>query len=73
MFRRPFARPFRRALAGKIPPALHRPGTSAEKPKPILPIHCPGCDGPIRSDEVEWADDATAECPYCGSAVRAEK
>jgi Zn finger protein HypA/HybF involved in hydrogenase expression len=47
-------------------------GASAEKPKPVLPIHCPGCGGPIRSDEVEWADEVTAECPYCGSAVRAE-
>jgi Zn finger protein HypA/HybF involved in hydrogenase expression len=47
-------------------------GTSAEKPKPILPTNCPGCGGPIRSDEVEWADEVTAECPYCGSAVRAE-
>lgn len=48
------------------------PGTSAEKPKPTLPTNCPGCGGPIHSDEVEWTDDATAECPYCGSAVRAE-
>ena len=38
----------------------------------LLPTTCPGCGGPLRSDEVEWADEATAECPYCGSAVRAE-
>jgi hypothetical protein len=48
------------------------PGAGAEKPKPILPTHCPGCGGPVRSDEVEWVDEATAECPYCGSVVRAE-
>jgi hypothetical protein len=48
------------------------PGTGAEKPKPILPTNCHGCGGPIRSDEVEWVDDVTAECPYCGSAIRAE-
>ena len=40
--------------------------------KRVLPTHCPGCGAPIRSDEVEWADEVTAECPYCGSAVRAE-
>ena len=47
-------------------------GASAEKPRPILPTTCPGCGGPIRSDEVEWADEVTAECPYCGSSVRAQ-
>jgi hypothetical protein len=48
------------------------PGTGMEKPKPVLPTNCHGCGGPIRSDEVEWVDEVTAECPYCGSAVRAE-
>jgi hypothetical protein len=42
------------------------------KPKPVLPTNCSGCGGPIRSDEVDWVDEVTAECPYCGSAVRAE-
>lgn len=42
-----------------------------EQAKHILPTNCPGCGGPIRSDEVEWVDDVTAECPYCGSTVRA--
>ncbi|MFH1524617.1 MAG: hypothetical protein ABIF04_06605, partial [Chloroflexota bacterium] len=45
----------------------------AEKPKPLLPTNCPGCGGPILADEVEWADEVTAECPYCGSAVRAKQ
>lgn len=54
------------------------PGGSAAAPAAapadarLLPTHCPACGGPLRSDEVEWADEATAECPYCGSAVRAE-
>jgi len=48
------------------------PGNGAEKPRPVLPTTCPGCGGPLRSDEVEWADAVTAECPYCGSAVRAK-
>jgi len=47
------------------------PGAGTINPR-LLPTNCPGCGGPIRSDEVEWTDDATAECPYCGSAVRAE-
>ena len=40
--------------------------------KPILPTHCPQCGAAIRPDEVEWLDDITAECGYCGSPVREE-
>jgi len=38
--------------------------------KPQLPTHCPSCGGALRPDEVEWLDDVTAECAYCGSPVR---
>jgi len=38
--------------------------------KPILPTHCPNCGAVLRPDEVEWLDDLTAECGYCGSPVR---
>ncbi len=48
------------------------PTRGLEKPRPVLPTACPGCGGPLRSDEVEWVDAVTAECPYCGSAVRAQ-
>jgi hypothetical protein len=40
---------------------------SARQP---LPTHCPGCGAPVRPDEVEWLDNVTAECAYCGSPVR---
>jgi len=36
-----------------------------------LPAKCPACGGPLRPDEVEWHDAQTAECPYCGSVVKA--
>ena len=39
---------------------------------PTLPTHCPNCGGAIRPDEVEWLDELTAECAYCGSPVRGE-
>lgn len=45
-------------------PALAKRGT--------LPTHCPSCGAAIRSNEVEWLDDVTAECDYCGSPVRSE-
>ncbi|MFQ5616951.1 MAG: hypothetical protein ACE5GO_10910 [Anaerolineales bacterium] len=36
-----------------------------------LPTHCATCGGPLRPDEVDWLDASTAECPYCGSPVKA--
>lgn len=45
--------------------------TSAKKP--VLPTHCPACGAAVRPDEVEWLDDATAECAYCGSPLREER
>ena len=40
--------------------------------RPLLPTHCPGCGGPVRPDDVEWTDEVTAECNWCGSPVRGE-
>ncbi|NOH03326.1 MAG: hypothetical protein HND47_15885 [Chloroflexi bacterium] len=39
---------------------------------PILPTHCPACGAAVKPDEVDWLDDVTAECDYCGSPVRSE-
>ena len=38
--------------------------------KAVLPTHCPSCGAGVRPDEVEWLDEFTAECAYCGSPVR---
>jgi len=40
--------------------------------RPVLPTHCPSCGAAVRPDEVEWLDEVTAECAYCGSPLRAE-
>ncbi len=37
-----------------------------------LPAKCPSCAGPLLPNEVEWHNEQTAECPYCGSVVKAE-
>ncbi|HXF86488.1 MAG TPA: zinc ribbon domain-containing protein [Anaerolineales bacterium] len=37
---------------------------------PSLPTHCPSCGAPLKPDEVEWLDEFTAECAYCGSPIR---
>jgi len=47
--------------------------TSSSEPlanHPALPTHCPSCGAPLRPDEVEWLDEVTAECGYCGSPIR---
>jgi hypothetical protein len=36
----------------------------------VLPTHCPACGAAVRPDEVEWLDESTAECAYCGSPIR---
>ena len=46
------------------------PAESAPVKHPILPTHCPSCGGAVRSDELEWIDNITAECDYCGSPLR---
>jgi len=46
------------------------PSTNTPTKRPTLPTHCPSCGAPLRPDEVEWLDDVTGECGYCGSPVR---
>jgi hypothetical protein len=60
------------ALISQSTPANFVPGGMPERKPRALPTSCPGCGGPIRSNEVDWADEVTAECPYCGSSLRAE-
>lgn len=43
-----------------------------KKSRPALPTHCPSCGAALKPNDVEWLDDVTAECEYCGSPVRGE-
>lgn len=56
------------------PVGNNAPPTAAESATPAalapLPAKCPACGGPLRSDEVEWIDEASAECPFCGGVVQ---
>jgi hypothetical protein len=61
-------------LLKTILPSMHSPDEVKTPSKlPILPTHCPACGAAVRPDEVEWLDNVTAECAYCGSPVRAER
>ena len=54
-------------VKGLLPDFAVMAGGSMESKRPALPTHCPGCGAPVRPDEVEWLDDLTAECAFCGS------
>ena len=47
-------------------------GAQPTWPRGRLPARCPHCGGAVRSDEVEWIDEHSAECDYCGSVVHTE-
>ena len=51
---------------------VFRPGDAGVSllQRPLLPRHCPSCGAAVRLDEVEWLDEVTAECAYCGSPIR---
>jgi hypothetical protein len=48
------------------------PASEPALKRTLLPTYCPACGAALRPDEVEWLDELTAECAYCGSPVRAE-
>jgi hypothetical protein len=51
-------------------------GEPSGDPRPVararatLPPRCQECGAPLRIDEVDWVDENTAECPYCGNLTR---
>ncbi len=59
-------------LNTKLPGNFSAPNSATSARRPFLPTHCPSCGGSIRPNEVEWLDEITAECAYCGSPVREE-
>jgi HAMP domain-containing protein len=54
-------------LVGELPAQISqgRVGTHGS-----LPSTCTQCGAPLRSDEVEWVDDQTVECGYCGALMK---
>jgi hypothetical protein len=56
------------ALPAEPPPAVEAPAQAAAR----LPGACPKCGAPVRSDEVDWIDAHSAECPYCGTVLKAD-
>ncbi len=59
-------------ISGNLPNISTNEKPAPEK-RPILPTHCPSCGAVVKTDEVEWMDEITAECSYCGSPIRNEQ
>jgi ribosomal protein S27AE len=59
----------RDALAAHGRSLSPQPGSPAE---PRLPAKCPYCGGSVLASEVEWIDERSAICDYCGSPLQAQ-
>lgn len=57
---------FRQEMKSSEPPATQ---PTAGSGRGLLPAQCPKCGAPLRSDLVEWIDDRSAECDFCGSVI----
>lgn len=53
-------------------PQVSAPEAAAPARRPRLALKCPSCGGAVNPEEVEWLDDETVECVYCGNSIRAE-
>jgi hypothetical protein len=59
-------------LKSVLPSTSYVDSIGGPSKRPVLPTHCSSCGAAVRPDEVEWPDDAIAECAYCGSPLRDE-
>lgn len=59
-------------LEGKPIEETASPFTVPGKPAPKFPEKCPYCGASLKPNEIEWLDQRTVECLYCGSAVATE-
>ncbi len=44
----------------------------APHPHGTLPTDCPKCGAPVHGDDVNWVDEHTVECEYCGALIRVD-
>jgi len=58
-------------FGGRLGPAAAQPPSTKPVKHGVLPTNCPKCGAPIHGASANWVDDQTAECDYCGSAIRA--
>jgi len=61
------------AIKAEVQGILSQQGLTFSAPsspqKPRLPVKCPSCGGRVHPLEIEWIDEFTASCDYCGSIL----
>jgi hypothetical protein len=58
--------------AGQLATTVVPSHSTAHTTRLNLPTNCAACGASVHPKEVEWADERTAVCSYCGNMVRAE-
>jgi hypothetical protein len=59
---------------GKQVGSLPQPPAQPQVPgQQRLPPTCAQCGAPVRGDEIEWINQYSAQCIYCGSIIQTEK
>lgn len=48
------------------------PVASATEKHIHIPTNCPACGAPLHPHDLDWLDEKTAECVYCGNLFRGE-
>lgn len=66
------AQAFQEALGAAGAPVPVAVSPAAGAPPPRLPSKCPSCGGTVHPGEVEWANEHSAVCDYCGSVIQGE-
>ena len=56
-------------FGNRVGPLPSQPAQTSAK-RSLLPTNCPKCGAPVHGDDTAWIDDQTAECDYCGAAIR---
>jgi hypothetical protein len=64
------AEALQKEFGGMVGPIPTRPIAAQAGRRGNLPPACTQCGAPLRSDEIDWVDDQTVECGYCGALIK---
>jgi hypothetical protein len=59
-------------IQSNINPEIRGFTSATENRRGKLPATCHQCGAPVRSNQVEWIDDSSAECDFCGAVLQTE-
>ncbi|MHA1784821.1 MAG: hypothetical protein ACTSVE_06455 [Candidatus Helarchaeota archaeon] len=66
-------KPLRRAAPFKQPRGFAPRSSEKVRVTFRIPDKCPSCKAPITTENVHWIGPLEAECPYCGSSIKARE